>query len=35
MEAITPQVIFTLFGLPIRSTVLATWISMVMIIAGV
>ena len=35
MEAITPQVIFTLFGLPVRSTVLATWISMMMIIAAV
>jgi len=35
MEAVTPQVLFTLFGLPVRSTVVATWISMGLIIAVV
>ena len=28
MESVTPQVVFTLFGLPVRSTVLATWVAM-------
>lgn len=32
MDAITPQIIFYLFGLPIRSTVLTTWIAMFLII---
>lgn len=35
MEAVTPQVLFTLFGLPVRSTVVATWVSMGLIIAVV
>ncbi len=35
MEAVTPQVIFYLFGLPVRSTVIATWISMGLIISVV
>ena len=32
MEAITPQVVFTLFGLPITDTVVSTWVMVVMII---
>lgn len=32
MEAIAPQIVFYLFGLPIRSTVLTTWIAMFLII---
>lgn len=32
MESITPQVVFYLFGLPIKSTIIATWVSMVVII---
>ena len=32
MESVTPQVVFTLFGLPVRSTVLATWVAMGLII---
>jgi F-type H+-transporting ATPase subunit a len=32
LEAITPTVVFELFGLPVRSTVIATWISMALII---
>lgn len=31
MEAIIPQVLFTIFGLPITSTVVATWIAMALI----
>jgi F-type H+-transporting ATPase subunit a len=32
MEAVNPQVLFTLFGLPVRSTVVATWVAMGLII---
>jgi len=32
MEAITPQVVFYLFGLPITDTVVSTWVMMVIII---
>jgi F-type H+-transporting ATPase subunit a len=32
MDAVSPQVVFTLFGLPVRSTVVATWITMGLII---
>jgi len=32
MDAVIPQVAFTLFGLPVRSTVLATWVAMGLII---
>jgi len=32
MEAIAPQVVFYLFGLPITDTVLSTWVMMVIII---
>lgn len=35
MESITPQVIFYLFGLPIKSTIIATWVSMAVIIVAV
>jgi F-type H+-transporting ATPase subunit a len=35
VDSITPQVIFYLVGLPIKSTVIATWISMAIIIAAV
>lgn len=35
METITPQVIFLLFGIPVKSTVVATWISMILIIGSV
>jgi F-type H+-transporting ATPase subunit a len=35
MDSITPQVIFYLFGLPIKSTIIATWISMAIIITAV
>lgn len=31
MESITPKVVFILFGLPIRSTVIATWIAIILI----
>jgi len=31
MESIIPQVLFTIFGLPITSTVVATWIAMALI----
>ena len=33
MDAVTPQVIFTIFGLPITDTVISTWVIMVVIIA--
>ncbi len=32
MDSVIPQVAFTLFGLPVRNTVLATWIAMGLII---
>ena len=32
MEAITPQVVFQIFGLPITDTVVSTWVMMVIII---
>ena len=32
MDSVTPQIAFTLFGLPVRSTVLATWVAMGLII---
>jgi F-type H+-transporting ATPase subunit a len=32
MEAVTPQVVFYLFGLPITDTVVSTWVLMVIII---
>jgi F-type H+-transporting ATPase subunit a len=32
MDMIIPQVVFTLFGLPITTTVVATWCAMVMIV---
>ena len=32
MEAITPQVVFYIFGLPITNTVVSTWVMMVLII---
>ena len=32
LEAITPSVVFELFGLPVRTTVIATWFSMALII---
>jgi len=35
LESITPQVIFYLFGLPIKSTIIATWVSMAVIIVAV
>lgn len=35
MDSITPQVIFYLFGLPIKSTIIATWISIAIIITAV
>jgi F-type H+-transporting ATPase subunit a len=35
VDSITPQVIFYLFGLPIKSTIIATWISMAIIITAV
>lgn len=34
MEQVTPQVLFTVFGLPIRDTVVSTWIMMVFIAIG-
>jgi F-type H+-transporting ATPase subunit a len=33
MEAVIPQVVFYLFGLPITNTVVSTWVMMVLIIA--
>jgi len=35
MEAITPQVVFYIFGLPITNTVVSTWVMMVLIIVVV
>ena len=35
MESITPQIIFYLFGLPVKSTVIATWVAMAIIIGSV
>jgi len=32
MDAVTPQVVFNLFGLPITDTVVSTWVMMVIII---
>ncbi len=32
MEAITPQVVFTIFGIPITNTVTSTWVMMAIII---
>ncbi len=32
MESITPRVLFLLFGIPVRSTVVATWAAMALII---
>ena len=34
MEAVVPQVVFYIFGLPITDTVISTWVMMAMIIAG-
>jgi len=33
MESVTPQVVFTIFGLPIKDTVVSTWVIMVILIA--
>lgn len=33
MEAVTPQVVFTIFGISIKDTVVSTWVIMVVIIA--
>lgn len=35
MESITPQIIFYLFGIPVKSTIIATWVSMLIIIVVV
>lgn len=35
MEDIFPRVLFTVFGIPVRDTVVATWVMMVTVIAGV
>ena len=35
MDAITPRVVFYLMGLPIKSTVISTWITMAIIIGSV
>jgi F-type H+-transporting ATPase subunit a len=35
MENVFPQVLFTFFGIPIRNTVISTWVMMAMIVAGV
>ena len=32
MDSVTPRVVFTLFGLPVRNTVLTTWVAMGLII---
>jgi F-type H+-transporting ATPase subunit a len=32
MDSVTPRVVFTLFGLPVRNTILATWVTMGLII---
>jgi len=34
MEAVIPQVVFEIFGLPITETVVSTWVMMVLIIVG-
>jgi len=35
LESITPQIIFYLFGIPVKSTIIATWVSMLIIIVVV
>jgi F-type H+-transporting ATPase subunit a len=35
MDGVFPQVIFTIYGIPIRNTVISTWAMMVMILAAV
>jgi F-type H+-transporting ATPase subunit a len=32
MEEVFPQVVFTLFGIPVRDTVISTWIMMILIV---
>ena len=32
MESITPQIIFYIFGIPISSTIISTWVAMVLIV---
>jgi len=34
MEAVIPQVVFHIFGLPITDTIVSTWVMMVLIIGG-
>jgi F-type H+-transporting ATPase subunit a len=34
MDSVFPQVIFTIYGIPIRNTVVSTWAMMVMIVAA-
>jgi F-type H+-transporting ATPase subunit a len=35
VETITPQVIFFLFGIPIKSTIIATWVAMILIVGSI
>lgn len=34
MEDVFPQVVFSIFGIPVRDTVISTWIMMAIIVAG-
>jgi F-type H+-transporting ATPase subunit a len=34
MEEVFPRVVFTVFGLPIRDTVISTWVTMIIILAA-
>jgi F-type H+-transporting ATPase subunit a len=35
MDNVLPRVVFTVFGLPVRNTVVSTWIMMAMVVIGV
>jgi F-type H+-transporting ATPase subunit a len=35
MEAVFPKEVFTIFGIPVRNTVIATWVMIVLILAAV
>lgn len=34
MEDVLPRVVFTLFGIPVRDTVISTWVMMVMVVSA-
>ena len=35
MDDVFPKVVFTVFGIPVRNTVITTWVMMAMLVAGV